>query len=92
MTRSHKSEVSKIKLVIAGDYQQYKRWLWFHKNFKGFEECRYVDSVDKLRGYTGDKAEIILEGEYWKNPAYKSEELKYLGTTHHLFVVKPKIG
>jgi hypothetical protein len=69
----------KIKLVIAGDYQQFKLWYEFHKRLKGHEDCYYIDSIDKLRGYSGEDAELILEGEYWKNPAYNDPKFQYLG-------------
>jgi len=77
----------KIKLVIAGNYRQYQLWYMTHKRLKGYEDCRYIDNIDKLCGYSPNKVEIVLEGEYWRNPAYKSPRYQYL--SENLVIIKP---
>lgn len=54
-----------MKLVIAGNYSQYKRYL--HDEGLTPAEVKYVNDPDMIRGY--DKPEIILYGSWWENPA-----------------------
>lgn len=82
-----KVRIEKKKLVIAGDYGQYKLWYETHKRLKGFEDCRYINEIEKLYGYQPNKVEIVLVGKYWKNPAYNSPRYQYLGGD--LVVIKP---
>ena len=78
----------KIKLVIAGDYRQFKLWYETHKHLKGYEDCRFINDINKLRGYKSSDVEVVLEGEYWLNPAYDDPKFQYIG--RDLIVVKPK--
>lgn len=61
-------------VVIAGNYQQYKRFLNTHKFTP--QEAQYVDREEQLLGLCN--VEIIRTGEFWKNPTEGSDCLKLL--------------
>lgn len=62
--------------VIAGNYEEYKTWLWFQKGFRNNPEYIYVDDINKLRGVRGK--DLILIGQYWKNKAYQSDQFEFI--------------
>lgn len=78
---------NKTILVIAGDYRQFQNWFSFQKRLKGFENCKYIDSIDALYGYEPKGIKIILIGEYWKNRAYNSDRFQWL--SKDCIVIKP---
>ena len=69
----------RVKLVIAGNHREFDTWYAFAKRLKGYENCRFISSIDKLYGYEPNSVEIVLVGQYWKNPAYGSNRYYFLG-------------
>ena len=58
-----------MKLVIAGNYQQYKNYL--QENKLSSQDAKYISRSEQLRGYRD--VEIVRVGEWWLNPcAYDS--------------------
>ena len=53
-----------MKIVIAGNYRQYKDYL--RENNLTPQQARYVDMPEKLRGLHG--VEVVKYGEWWLNP------------------------
>lgn len=56
-----------MKLVIAGNYQQFREWL--RETGTNPRDARFVDRMEQVKGMRG--AEIILYGEYWQNELSK---------------------
>jgi hypothetical protein len=70
--------MNRQNLVIAGSYDEYKKWIWSRKHLKGFELYKFIAQEKDLMGYKKDGVIFILVGQYWKNPTYKSDRYKYL--------------
>ena len=77
----------KKKLVIAGDYRQFKDWFMFMKGIKYYENSQYIGSIDKLYGQDFQKSELILVGEYWRSPVFNHKRFAVL--SKKFIVVKP---
>lgn len=63
-----------MKIVIAGNYRQYKNYL--RENNLTPQQARYVDMPEKLRGLRG--AEVVKYGEWWLNPCANDWYLEYV--------------
>jgi hypothetical protein len=56
-----------MKLVIAGNAEQYKGYIRACKDT--LKTAKYCWREDQIRGYTSDdNLEIVRTGEFWKNP------------------------
>ena len=53
-----------MKIVIAGNYQQYKEYLKETKQSP--KDVRYISSSEQLRGLRNVK--VIRYGTWWKSP------------------------
>ena len=80
----------KKKLVIAGNYQQFKNWFMFWKRIKGYEDSEFVSSIDKLYGQDKNKVELMLIGEYWLSPVYNDE--RFVNFSEEFKIIKPPIN
>ncbi len=58
--------MGKVIIVLAGNYEQYKRYIW--EQFGDNEEernCRvYAEYPDRIRGLRAEKVEVI--GTFWE--------------------------
>ena len=59
-----------MKLVVAGNYNQYKHYL--RDNNLTPAEAKYIANEGQLMGYT--EAEIILYGSWWESPACEAAQ------------------
>ena len=57
---------ARMKIVIAGNYAQYRQWLI--DNNLTEHDARYVDSNEKLMGLELAHDDIIYTGTYWDSP------------------------
>jgi hypothetical protein len=66
-----------MKLVIAGNAEQYKDYIKSCKDIP--KTAKYCWREDQIRGYTSDdNLEIVRTGEYWLNPLNDSPYLRTL--------------
>lgn len=70
-------ELSPVHLIISGDYYQYRNYLFERGIPHTNKKYRYVRREEELRGL-GKNVVVIMTGQYWKNPLYKSPELETL--------------
>lgn len=63
-----------MKIVIAGNYNQYKNYL--RENNLTPQEARYVSTPDVLRGL--HNVEVVKVGEWWLNPCADDDYLKII--------------
>jgi hypothetical protein len=63
-----------MKIVIAGNYHQYKNYL--RENNLTPRQARYVDMPEKLRGLRD--VEVVKYGEWWLNPCANDWYLEYV--------------
>lgn len=62
-----------MKIIIAGNYHQYKDYLREH-NLPPWTAV-HLYSVKQLMGLHGCDCEIIRTGEWWENPCIDTPEL-----------------
>jgi len=84
MTKSHK-----VKLVIASNYNQYKFWYEWHKRLKGYENCKYISSIEQLYGY-GKDVGIVLAEQYWLSPVFNDRRFEIASNKY--VIIKSKVG
>lgn len=58
----------KYKLVIAGNYRQFKEWCRENQTHPMDRYVRHIGAPYHLRGYTLDEAEVIWYGTYYDRP------------------------
>lgn len=58
-----------MKLVIAGNYKQFRNWL--RENHLDPSEYVYAHNYEGVVGHRYD--ELLQVGTYWENPFYLSE-------------------
>ena len=61
-----------MKIVIAGSYAQYRRYL--EETQQSPKDVRYISSPEQLRGLRN--VEIIKYGTWWESPVAGDEYLK----------------
>ena len=59
-----------VKLVIAGNHDQFRVWL--------AGNVKYIRYEHDLRVYEPERVEIIKTGTWWENPVASSRSLKIL--------------
>ena len=64
------------KLIISGNYAQYRDWLVLHKASP--RAAVHIAEPRDLAGVRPETDEIVLVGEYWKNPAYLCDHYRWL--------------
>ncbi len=55
-----------MKVVIAGNYQQYRNWL--KQSGLTESEARFIQFNDQLYGLELSPDDVVYVGEYWKSP------------------------
>lgn len=70
----------KIVLVIAGDIYQYTEWKLGHPGINS----KFVRDAHHLMGYPNNTVNVILVGDYERNPLYNSQALKVFMDNHEI--------
>lgn len=56
-----------MKLVVAGNYAQYKNYLRDENLTPA--EAKYVSNPEVMQGYIDTEIEIVLYGSWWESPS-----------------------
>ena len=71
-----------LKLVIAGNNEQFNYWLNHYLRQNEIKDDPhnyiYVHDTSMLMGRDPKKTEILLWGEWWRNPTIRSDAYSYL--------------
>ena len=63
-----------MKIVIAGNYQQYKEYL--RKTNQSPRDAKYIEFPEQLRGLRN--VEIVRYGTWWESPVAGDEYLNII--------------
>lgn len=70
------AEKKKLKLVVAGNYSQYKSYLI--ESGETPKTARFVCFPEHLRGYGRGQVEVVFYGTSYENPVWRDDYLNIL--------------
>lgn len=62
-------------IVVAGSYSEYLNW---RKENPSIKFCKYVDKLEDIKGVQGFLTDVVLYGNYTKNPLYGTRQMQSL--------------
>ncbi|MEE3719983.1 hypothetical protein V2H45_24915 [Tumidithrix elongata RA019] len=62
-------------LVIAGNYWEYLQW---RRGAVDIKTCKYIESLEDIKGLHGFFVDLVCYGTYQRNPVYCSRQMQKL--------------
>jgi hypothetical protein len=60
-------------LVLAGNYKEYLEWRRKHPEI---HDCKYVESLEDVRGLHAFLVNLVFYGSYQSNPLYNTPKMQ----------------